>query len=76
MSNNIKEQYIKFSLIATIIVMGIILLREVTPFTGGLLGAFTIYILVRKQLARLTTKKHMKRSKEAALINWEVLFSF
>lgn len=76
MSNNIKEQYIKFSLIAIIIVMGIVLLREITPFTGGLLGAFTIYILVRKQMARLTTKKHMKRSKAAALITCEVLFFF
>ena len=76
MSNNIKDQYIKYSLITIIIIMGIVLLREITPFIGGLLGAFTIYILVRRQMIRLTEKKNMKRSRAAALITSEVLFFF
>ena len=45
-----KEQYWKFSLIAIIIGLGIILFKQITPFLGGLLGALTIYILCRWQL--------------------------
>ncbi len=73
---NIKEQYIKYSLIAIILIMGIILLQQITPFMGGLLGAITIYILVRKHMNTLTTKRKMKRSKAATLITCEVLFLF
>ena len=40
-----KEQYWKYSLIAIIIGLGIILFRQIAPFMGGLLGALTIYIL-------------------------------
>ena len=52
---SIKEQYWKYSLIVIILFMGIIIFRQITPFLGGLLGALTIYILVRKQMAHLTT---------------------
>ena len=45
-----KEQYWKYSLITIIIGLGIILFLQITPFLGGLLGALTIYILVRKQM--------------------------
>ncbi len=76
MANNIKEQYIKYSLVTIIIIMGIMLITQMTPFIGGLLGAFTIYILVRKQMAKLTEVKNMKRSKAATLITSEVLFLF
>lgn len=76
MCSNTRDQYIKYSLITIIIIMGIVLLKEVTPFMGGLLGAFTIYILVRKQMTRMTEKKNMKRSKAALLITCEVLFFF
>ena len=41
-----KEQYWKYSLIAIIIGLGIILFRQIAPFMGGLLGALTIYIPV------------------------------
>lgn len=43
-----KEQYWKYSLIAIIIGLGIILFRQIAPFMGGLLGALTIYILGRE----------------------------
>ena len=45
-----KEQYWKYSLIVIILFMGIIIFRQITPFLGGLLGALTIYILVRGQM--------------------------
>ncbi len=41
-----KEQYWKYSLIIIIIALGIVLFIEFIPFLGGILGAFTIYILL------------------------------
>ena len=52
-----KEQYWKYSLITIIIGLGIILFLQITPFLGGLLGALTIYILVRRQMIHLTDKR-------------------
>ena len=47
---NVKEQYWKYSLVTIIVVLGTILFVEFIPFLGGILGACTIYILVRKQM--------------------------
>ena len=49
-----KEKYWKYSLVTILIMLGIILFIESVPFLGGILGAFTIYILVRKQMFYLT----------------------
>ena len=73
---SVKEQYWRYSLIAIIIVLGIVQFQQITPFLGGLLGALTIYILVRKQMIRLTTKRKMKRSTAALLITTEAVFFF
>lgn len=73
---SIKEQYWKYSLIAIILLVGIIIFRQITPFLGGLLGALAIYILVRKQMLYLTMKKSIKRSIGAMLITAEVIFVF
>ena len=73
---SVKEQYWRYSLIAIIIVLGIVLFQQITPFLGGLLGALTIYILVRKQMIRLTTKRKMKRSTAALLITTDAVFFF
>ena len=73
---SVKEQYWRYSLIAIIIVLGIVLFQQITPFLGGLLGALTIYILVRKQMIRHTTKRKMKRSTAALLITTEAVFFF
>ena len=71
-----KEQYWKYSLIAIIIGLGIILFRQIAPFMGGLLGALTIYILVRKQMMYLSDKRKMKRSIAATLITAEPFSAF
>lgn len=71
-----KEQYWKYSLIAIIIGLGIILFRQIIPFLGGLLGALTIYILVRKQMIHLSEKRNMKRSLAAILITGEAILCF
>ena len=73
---SIKEQYWKYSLIVIILFMGIIIFRQITPFLGGLLGALTIYILVRGQMRYLVEKRKLKRSLSALLITAETIFVF
>ena len=68
-----KEQYWKYSLIIIIIGLGIILFRQITPFLSGLLGALTIYILVRRQMIYLSEKRKMKRSIAATIITAEAI---
>ena len=41
-----KELYWKYSLIIIILALGIVLFMEFMPFLGGILGAFTIYMLL------------------------------
>ena len=71
-----KEQYWKYFLIVIILFMGIIIFRQITPFLGGLLGALTIYILVRGQMRYLVEKRKLKRSLSALLITAETIFVF
>lgn len=71
-----KEQYWKYSLITIIIGLGIILARQITPFLGGLLGALTIYILVRRQMIYLSEKRKIKRSIAATVITAEAILCF
>lgn len=71
-----KEQYWKYSLIAIIILMGIIIFRQITPFMGGLLGALTIYILVRGQMIYLVVRRKMRRCFAALLITAETILVF
>lgn len=71
-----KEQYWKYSLIVIILFMGIIIFRQISPFLGGLLGALTIYILVRGQMRYLVEKRKLKRSLSALLITAETIFVF
>lgn len=68
-----KEKYWKYSLIAIIIFLGIIIFREFSPFFSGLLGAFTIYVLVRKQMFYLTEKKKIKKIYAVLIILIEVI---
>ena len=51
-----------------ILVLGTILFIKFLPFLGGILGAFTVYILVRKQMIKLTEVKKMHKGLAAALL--------
>lgn len=73
---SLKESYWKYSLIASILIMGIVLFVEFTPFLGGILGAFTIYILLRKQMRYLTRKRHFNRSLAAFILLMETILCF
>ena len=63
---NFRERYWRYSLFVLILGLGITICIELTPFLGGLLGALTIYILVRKQMFSLTEKRHIRRGLAAA----------
>ena len=41
---SVKEQYWRYSLFVIILVLGVVIFAELTPYIGGLLGAMTIYV--------------------------------
>lgn len=51
-----KEQYWKYSLIILIVGLGILLFRQAQPFMNGILGGFTLYLLLRGFTKWLKTK--------------------
>lgn len=71
---SIKEKYWRYSLIVIIIVLGVVIFKQIIPFLGGLLGAMTIYTLVRGQMKYLS--KRMKRYMAAILITIESVLFF
>ncbi len=73
---NIKERYSKYSLVGIILILGTVLLFKMAPSLSGILGACTIYILVRKQMFFLTEKKRIKRHFAATLLLFETLLCF
>lgn len=71
-----KEKYWIYALIAIVVFLGIILFREFRPFLGGILGAFTIYVLIRKQMFYLTEKKKWNKGLSAGVLLAEVILIF
>lgn len=73
---SLKEQYVKYSLVAIIITLGILIFRESLPFLSGILGACTIYVLLRKQMIWLTETKKIKKNLVASLLLLETILFF
>ena len=73
---SVKEQYWRYSLVVIILGLGTIIFVKLLPFLGGLLGALTIYILVRKQMFSLTEKRHIRRGLAAAIVLCESILCF
>ncbi|NDV81509.1 AI-2E family transporter [Bacteroides sp. 51] len=73
---NFKEQYKKYSLIAIILILGLAIFLEAIPFMSGVLGAMTIYILLRGQMKYLTEKKKMKKGLAATILLGESILVF
>ncbi len=71
-----KNLYRRYSLFVLIVGIGITLFVVVTPFLGGLLGAATIYILLRGQLFRLTQRHHWRPTVAASLLVTEAFILF
>ena len=73
---SVKEQYRKYSLITIILGLGLLLFLKMTPFMGGILGACTIYIMVRDQMRYLTQKKKIRKSVTAIILLIEAILCF
>ena len=48
-----KESYWKYSLVVLIVGLGYLLFKQAQPFMNGILGGFTLYILLRKPAGQL-----------------------
>ncbi|MDR0843633.1 MAG: AI-2E family transporter [Tannerella sp.] len=68
-----KEKYWKYSLVILILVLGVLMITELWSFVSGLLGAFTIFVLVRRQMVYLMEKKKIHKILAAAVILLEVM---
>lgn len=68
-----KRNTHKYILIGLILLLGLIIFRYARPYMSGLLGAATLYVIVRGQQKFLTQKLNFKRSLSALLIVLEVL---
>ncbi|MDR1524826.1 MAG: AI-2E family transporter [Tannerella sp.] len=67
-----KEKYFSYSFVALIVFSGWLIISGLWSFANGLLGAFTLYVLVRGQMNRMTEKRGMKNVTAAILIILEV----
>ena len=67
-----KEKYWKYSLGILILLLGWVIVKELWVFVNGLLGAFTIFVIVRRQMIYLTEKKKMNHVLATFLILFEV----
>lgn len=59
-----------------IVILGCSIFYEMRPFISGILGACTVYIMVRKQQYFLVLKKKLRPSLAATLISIEVILFF
>lgn len=71
-----REKYWRYSLFVLILGLGVTIFIELTPFLGGLLGAVTIYVLLRRQMWRLSEHRRWRRSLAASLLLAEAIFFF
>ena len=73
---SVKELYWRYSLFVLILGLGTTIFIEMTPFLGGLLGAATIYVLLRGQMRYLTQRRKWRRSLAATLLLSEAIICF
>ena len=65
---SVREQYRRYSLFVLIASLGVTVFLCLTPFLSGLLGAATIYVLLRGQMRVLAGRYRWRRSAAAALL--------
>ncbi len=71
--NNVQYKYI---LIGFLVLVGLIFFKEGRPFLSGLLGASTLFVMMRNQMAYLTETKKWNRALSATLVLLEALLLF
>ncbi|KAA6346256.1 hypothetical protein EZS27_006227 [termite gut metagenome] len=63
-----KERYQRYSLIAIVVCVGLVVIVKLGAFLGGLLGAMTMYIILRKSMHSLTEVRRMKSGLAAFIL--------
>lgn len=71
-----QQKYWRYSLFTIILGLGVTIFIEIIPFLGGLLGAATIYVLLRGQMWYLVERRKWRRSIAATLLLVEAIFFF
>lgn len=71
-----KENYRRYSLFVLILGLGVVIFLELTPLVGGVLGAVTLYVLLRAQMERLTAQRGWRRGWAATLLLAEAAVCF
>jgi predicted PurR-regulated permease PerM len=71
-----KEHYLRYALIVLILGLGVVISLELTSFLGGLLGAATIYVLLRGQMNYMTEQRKWRPSVVASLLLIEAILFF
>lgn len=66
----------KFLLLFVILILGALIFFQMITYLSGFLGAFTIYVMVRGQMRKLTKRKRVNKSLAASLILVEVFLCF
>lgn len=67
-----KEKYFRYSLITLILLLGFLIVSELWSFVNGLLAAFTVYVIVRRQMIYFVEKRKMNKTLSAIIILLEV----
>lgn len=73
---NFRERYGRYALFVLIFGLGATIFIELTPFLGGLMGATTLYVLLRGQMVFLTERRRWRPSAAAALLLVEAVLCF
>lgn len=60
--NHSRERYFEYTMLCLILVLGFALVRAALPFLGGILGALTLYILLRRPNFYLSRKTSPRKS--------------
>ncbi len=63
-----KNQYQRFVLLGLILLLSVIIFKQLHPYLGGFLGAFTLFILLRGFMIKLVEKYHWKKGLSASVI--------
>lgn len=73
---SVREHYWRYSLFVIILALGAVICVELAPYVGGLLGAMTIYVLLRGQMSYLTESRGWRRGWAATLLLAEAVVCF
>lgn len=63
-----KSRYQPYVLVGLILLLGMVIFKELRPYLGGFLGAFTLFVLLRGEMVRLVEKHHWRKGLSASLI--------